>query len=108
MKHAELAARNVPRGYWVAAADPIAASHSLTGQAPLKIVHRVAMLTDGAARAVTPFKLYGWPDVFAVLESDGPGELIKRVRIAEAADTMGVQHPRNKIHDDATIAMVKF
>jgi hypothetical protein len=108
MKHAELAARNVPGGYWVAASCPIAASYSLTGELQLKIVHRVAILTDGAARAVSPFKLYSWPDVFSALESDGPGELIKRVRTAEGADPMGLQHPRNKIHDDATIAVVEF
>ena len=108
MKHAELAARNVPGGYWVAAADPIAASHSLTGEVPLKTVHRVAMLTDGAARAVSPFKLCGWPELFSTLASNGPGELIKRVRAAEAADPAGLQHPRNKIHDDATITVVEF
>jgi Protein phosphatase 2C len=91
MKHAELAARNV-----------------LTGDIPLKTIHRAAMLTDGAARAVFPFKLYDWPDLMSALTSDGPGALIKRVRIAEDADPMGMRRPRNKIHDDATIAVVNF
>jgi hypothetical protein len=108
MKHAELEARNVPGGYWVAAADPIAANHSLTGEVPLKTVHRAAMLTDGAARAVNTFKLCGWPDLFSAMASNGPGELINQVRVAEAADPAGLQHPRNKIHDDATIAIVEF
>jgi len=106
MKHAELASRNVPDGYWIAAADPTATSHALTGEMPLRPIHRAAMLTDGAARAVIPFKLYGWPDLLSVLTSVGPGALIAEVRAAEDADSDGLLQPRNKIHDDATIAVV--
>jgi hypothetical protein len=108
MKHAELASRNVPDGYWIAATDPSAASHALTGEIPVKSIHRAAMLTDGAARAVIPFKLYGWPDLLSVLTSGGPGALIAEVRAAEDADPDGMQRPRNKIHDDATIAVVSI
>jgi hypothetical protein len=106
MKHAELAARNVPGGFWVAAADPNAASHSLTGKIPLRKVRRAILLTDGATRAVVPFGLYGWPGIFSALASEGPGGLIKQVRTAEDADPAASQHPRNKIHDDATIAVI--
>lgn len=66
------------------------------------------MLTDGAARAVTPFNLYGWPDLLSVLTSDGPAEVIAKVRAAEDADPNGGRWPRNKIHDDATIAVVEI
>ena len=106
MKHAELAVRNVPGGFWVAAANPDAASHSLTGEMPLRKIHRVILLTDGATRAVTPFGLYGWPGVFSVMASEGPGGLIKQVRIAEDADPTAIQYPRNKIHDDATVVVI--
>ena len=106
MKHAELAARNVPDGYWIVAADPTAASHAITGEVPMKSINRAAMLTDGAARAVIPFKLYGWTDLLSALTSGGPGELIAEVRAAEDADPDGLRQPRNKIHDDATIAVV--
>jgi hypothetical protein len=106
MKHAELAARNVPGGFWVAAADPAVVSHSLTGEIPLRTIHRVILLTDGAARAVRPFKLYDWPGIFSAVANEGPGGLIKQVRIAEDADPTGSQHPRNKIHDDATVAVI--
>ena len=106
MKHAELAARNVPGGFWVAAADPAAVSHSLTGEIPLHTIHRVILLTDGAARAVRPFKLYDWPGIFSAVAHEGPGGLIKQVRIAEDADPTGNLHPRNKIHDDATVAVI--
>ena len=106
MKHAELAARNVPGGFWVAAADPAAVSHSLTGEIPLRTIHRIILLTDGAARAVKPFKLYDWPGIFSAVANEGPGGLIKQVRIAEDADPAGNQHLRNKIHDDATVAVI--
>jgi hypothetical protein len=106
MKHAELAARNLPGGFWVAAANPAAVGHSLTGEIPLRTIHRVMLLTDGAARAAKPFKLYDWPGMFSAVASEGPGGLIKQVRMAEDADPTGIQHPRNKIHDDATVAFI--
>jgi hypothetical protein len=106
MKYAELAARNVPGGFWIAAADPTVVSHALTGDIPLGTVKRAALLTDGATRAVSPFKLYGWPDPLSALTTEGPSQIIKQVRAAEDADPEGVRQPRNKIHDDATIAIV--
>jgi hypothetical protein len=51
--------RNQPGGYWVAAADPAAASESLTGATHLSEVRHVAVLSDGAARLVK-FGLAGW------------------------------------------------
>jgi hypothetical protein len=106
MKHAELAARNVPGGFWVAAADPAAVSHSLTGEIPLPVIRRMVLLTDGAARAVSPFKIYDWPSLFSVVADEGPSALIRHVRMAENADPAGKAHPRNKIHDDATVAFI--
>jgi hypothetical protein len=106
MKHAELAARNAPGGFWVAAADPTVVSQSLTGEIPLHVIRRVILLTDGAARAVSPFKLYDWPGIFSVVTDEGPSGLIKQVRIAEDADPTGNRHPRNKIHDDTTVTAI--
>ncbi len=106
MKVAELAARNVPGGFWVAAADPAVVSHSLTGEIPLRTIHRAILLTDGATRAVSPFGLYDWPGVFSAVAKEGPGGLIKQVRIAEDADPTANRYPRNKIHDDATVAFI--
>ena len=108
MKRAELAARNVEGGYWIAAADSSAVSHSLTGEIPLVSARRAVLLTDGAARAVNTFKSYDWPDVFLAVASAGPAALIKKVRIAEESDPTGNRYPRNKIHDDATVAAVTF
>jgi hypothetical protein len=108
MKHAELAARNRPGGFWIAAADPTAVNHSLTGQLPLSIVRRVILLTDGAARAINPFNLYDWPGVFSVVASEGVASLIKRVRAAENADSAAREHPRNKVHDDASVMTIEM
>lgn len=102
MKRAELAARNVPGGYWIAAADPTAAQHAITGAVPLSDVRQVAALSDGAARAVDLFGLYDWTGVLDVLRDAGPDELIRQVRAVEASDPEGVRWPRNKISDDAT------
>lgn len=104
MKHAELAARNTPGGYWIAATDPDAARHAYTGHIPLAQVCRTAALTDGAARAVDPFELYDWPGILAILDDAGPAELIRQVRTAEALDPQATRWPRNKISDDATVA----
>jgi hypothetical protein len=108
MKHAEQAARNVPGGYWVAAADPAVVGHALTGEIETKTLRRLAVLSDGATRAVSTFKLYNWLDLLRELAATGPAELISQVRAAEDADSTGVWHPRNKIHDDATVAMIQF
>lgn len=105
MKHAELAARNVPDGFWVATTDPVAAEHALTGQIPVSEVRQVAVLSDGAARAVE-FGLYDWPDILDVLRDAGPDALIRQVRGAEASDPEATRWPRNKISDDATAAYI--
>ena len=103
MKHAELAARNTAGGYWIAAAEPNAVEHALIGEVPLAEVRRAAILTDGAARVVDLFQLCDWPEALAVLATDGPRELINRVRSTEASDPRGERWPRNKVSDDATV-----
>lgn len=105
MKHAELAVRNVPGGFWVATTDPAAAEHALTGDVPVSEIRQVAVLSDGAARAVE-FGLYDWPDVLDVLRDAGPDALIRQVRGAEASDPEATRWPRNKISDDATAAYI--
>ncbi|HEX6345368.1 protein phosphatase 2C domain-containing protein [Umezawaea sp.] len=97
MKHAELAARNRPGGYWIAAAAPDAARHAVVGRVPG--VRRFALLSDGAARAVDPFGVLRWPDVL----DTQPDDLVRLVREVEAADPLGERFPRNKASDDATV-----
>lgn len=106
MKHAELAARNQPGGYWIAAADPSVVEHALTGEIPDGQATRLAVLTDGAARLVTLFGRHTWSTALDVLEHGGPAELIRQVRAVEAADPTGRQYRRNKASDDATVVFV--
>jgi hypothetical protein len=103
MKHAELAARNTPCGYWIAASHPDAVRHALSGEVPLVSVRRAAMLTDGAARAVDLFELYDWSGVLDLLATEGTGTLIAQVRAAEESDPLARRWPRNKLSDDATV-----
>ncbi len=106
MKHAELAAKNQPGGFWVAAVDPTVIKHATTGSVPLNKLRRAVVLTDGAARIVSLFGLLDWHDVLDLLDESGPGELVRRVRAVEAADPDGTRWPRNKRSDDATVVYV--
>jgi hypothetical protein len=99
--------RNQPGGYWVAAADPAAASESLTGAAPLSEVSRAAVLSDGAARLVE-FGLAKWEQILTTLAENGPQTLIEEVRRVEATDLRGERWPRYKASDDATAVYVRF
>jgi Protein phosphatase 2C len=95
-------ARNRPGGYWVAAADPEAASQAVTGTIPGRSLRRAVLLSDGASRLVDPFGLATWAELLALLEESGPDELLRQVRAAEAVDPEGRQWPRTKRSDDAT------
>jgi hypothetical protein len=108
MKHAELTARNTDSGYWTAAADPNAASHALIGRLPMANLIRFAIMSDGAARIVKPFGLITWRQVLDDLSKSGPAAVIRRVRAAEAADPDGINWPRNKRNDDATVVFAQI
>jgi hypothetical protein len=98
--------RNQPGGYWVAAADPSAADHAVTGSMPLSAVSRAAVMSDGAARLVDLFRVADWPTVLTLMNDDGPGDLIRWVREIEASDSDGTRWPRYKCSDDATTVHV--
>jgi hypothetical protein len=102
---------NRPGGYWIAAAEPLAAFEAVTGAAPLHgpdRIRRAALLTDGASAAVEQLGLVNWPGLLDVLTIEGPAELIRRVRAAELADSDGYARPRYKRHDDATAVLCLF
>lgn len=90
--------RNRPGGYWVAASDPDAAGHALTGE--IEDVRRGAVMTDGAA-AIRDMILTPWSAVLGYPAA----RLISRVRAAEQADPDRVRVPRWKVSDDATAVM---
>src|SRR5690606_5897126 len=60
MKRAELATRNTPGGFWVAAADSSIAKQSLFGTVPTAETETLAVMSDGAARAADLFHLFTW------------------------------------------------
>ncbi len=95
-------ARNQPGGFWLAAADPAAASRALTSAQPIAGLSSVTLLSDGASRLADMFGMASWADVCAILAVDGPGELIRQVRAAEASDPACARWPRTKASDDAT------
>jgi hypothetical protein len=105
MKHAELAMRNRTDGYWIAAADPSAASQAFVGRIAIDDLRRFAVLTDGAARIVNVFGQLSWRELLDLAEKDGPETVLRRVRSAEESDPEGVRWPRNKRSDDATLAL---
>ncbi|MFF5053444.1 hypothetical protein ACFY1S_09715 [Micromonospora sp. NPDC000663] len=100
---------NRTHGYWVAAADPDAAFHAVTGSVPRHgpgAVRRAALLSDGASSAVEQFGLTDWTGLLDLLSADGPGALLDRVRAAER------DHPdrlrRHKATDDASVVFCEF
>jgi Protein phosphatase 2C len=94
--------RNLPGGFWVASTEPKAAYEAVTGCTPRAEVETVALLTDGASRFVERYG-HSWDDLLAVLETEGPGALIDRVRAYEVAADAGTF--RGKRHDDATAVL---
>jgi hypothetical protein len=101
MSDAQQAWRNKRGGYWVAADDPVAAEHAITGSLPRHNIRRAVLMSDGAARLAHVFGK-PWPDVLALLDDVGPGGLIRKVREIERSDPEGTQWPRFKTSDDAT------
>ena len=85
--------RNRPGGYWVAAADPQAASQAVTGTVPATSLQRAVLLSDGASRLVDLFELAGWEELLALLDEHGPEGLLRQVRAAEAVGPEGRQWP---------------
>jgi hypothetical protein len=112
LHEAEQATRNSNDGYWIAADDPRAASHSLTGQYALsnaEPVRRLALVSDGITRAVTHLHLYhDWRELSNSLFEPGIPATITRIRRAELGDPHGTQRPRTSPSDDAAAITCRF
>lgn len=104
----QLKKRNVPGGYWVAAADREAAFNAVVGAVPIEQVRLVALFTDGASRVVDTFQDMDWPACLDYLQEYGPRALIRHVRRIEETDPEGATWPRFKVSDDATVAIVEM
>lgn len=100
---------NRTHGYWVAAADPDAAYHALTGTVSLRGpggLRRAALLTDGASCAVEQFGLFDWSGLLDLVTAEGPGALVDRVRAAERDRPDRLR--RHKPTDDASVVLCEF
>lgn len=98
--------QEITGGHVYAAADPGVAEHAITGTIPLRDLRRAFLLTDGATRLVDEFGLTDWPGLVQLIDEHGPSGLIDHTRETERTDPEGDRWPRNKIHDDATLAIV--
>lgn len=94
--------RNQPNGFWLAAANPTAATEAIVGGFPRDEVRSFALLSDGASRLADRFSIVDWRGLMALLAQDGPQRLLEDVRTAENTDPSGTKWPRGKVHDDAT------
>ncbi|MGA4683119.1 MULTISPECIES: hypothetical protein [Micromonospora] len=87
--------RNSPGGFWVAKDDPAVVAEAVTGACPAGEVGTAALLSNGASRLVDTFGLTDWPGLLRLLATDGPAEVVRLVREAEARGGVAT--------DDATI-----
>ena len=96
--------RNRPGGYWIAGADPAAASHALALTLPATAETWAVLATDGMVNTARHLGLDDWP---ALARSD-PAALARLVRACQDweqhVDPDGQQFPRSKRHDDKAIA----
>ena len=96
--------RNRPDGYWIAAADPAAASHALALTLPATAETWAVLATDGVVNTARHLGLDDWP----ALACSGPADLARLLRHCQdweaRADPDGRQFPRSKRHDDKAIA----
>lgn len=98
---------------WKASIEPKAAYSGVSGSAAYgsngRRLHRVALVTDGASRAVELLGLFTWPQFVAGLHEDGVAAVLERVRAAERAGRyVPGARPPTKRHDDATAVLCEF
>ncbi|HEX6196655.1 MAG TPA: hypothetical protein VFZ37_12145 [Jiangellaceae bacterium] len=98
------ARRNQPGGYWIAKDDPEAAMQAVAGSVPLHQLAGAALLSNGASRIVDPYRLAEWPTVLDLIRTDGPDEVLRRVREAEATAQRAGSIADGGRPDDATVA----
>lgn len=99
--------RNQADGYWVAAQDPEAATHALTGTVDVDGIRRVLLLTDGASRLVEQFGVLKWAAALDAIEDDGVDRWLARTRAYERAIAESGGKTLAKPYDDATVVLLR-
>lgn len=102
------ALRNAPDGFWVAEADPGAASHALIQSWARDSLEAVLLASDGVTVGVDDYGLFDWPQVLKTARREGPLAVLEEVRAAETGDPHGKRWPRVKRHDDQALALIDF
>ncbi|MFF4755296.1 hypothetical protein ACWD5R_41105 [Streptomyces sp. NPDC002514] len=98
-----------PNGYWVAEAVPEAARHAVVRSWPVAGITDILVMTDGASAGVEEYGLYPtWNDLAHACRTDGPDKVVRFIHDAETEDSDGRHWPRYKIHDDKTLAYLRF
>ncbi|NUR93622.1 MAG: hypothetical protein HOV67_00030 [Kribbellaceae bacterium] len=93
--------RNQPGGFWVASTQPRAAADAVVGTTDRADGGAIALLTDGASRYTERYG-HPWDELMDVLTTDGPRELIDRVRAHDMASTTS-----GKQYDDASVVLLQ-
>jgi len=100
--------RNKPDGYWIVETDPQAAMQAITRQWPIHHVMAVLMITDGVSNGITRYQRpANWDEALALADRD-PRLLVDLVHSVEASDPDRTRWPRTKVHDDKSIALIRF
>ncbi|MGV9724935.1 PP2C family serine/threonine-protein phosphatase [Nocardia beijingensis] len=107
LQRRQRANRNREGGYWIAEADPEAASKAVTLRTPVDDIDWVVLATDGAASPIAARGI-SWIDV-ARLDKPELDDLLARCHDWESSvDPDGRYQPRSKRCDDKTIAVIRM
>ncbi|WP_406282380.1 protein phosphatase 2C family protein [Nocardia sp. NBC_00881] len=107
LQRRQRANRNREGGYWIAEADPSAASEAVTLRTPVDGIDWVVLATDGATNSIAALGI-SWHDV-ARLDNMELESLLARCRRWESSiDPDGQYQPRSKRHDDKTVAVIRL
>jgi hypothetical protein len=102
------ARRNTSGGYWIAAAEPKAATHAITLTFPAASIEWIVLATDGAIETARHLGIDDWEGI-ARSDQAGLSTLLQRCHEwEEKADPDGRQLPRAKRHDDKAIATIRL
>ena len=108
LQDAQAKRRNIDGGYWIAEADPVAASHTLCSARPTAETPWAVLATDGAFNTISQMGGQSWQDV-STRSAAGLEALLQTAQQWEATeDPNGQAMPRAKRHDDKAIAAIRL
>ncbi|WP_199921597.1 protein phosphatase 2C domain-containing protein [Intrasporangium calvum] len=96
--------RNREDGYWIAGATSTAASRGIVQSLEWPDVSRIAIASDGAAAAVSKYRLFASWAALAGLDAQ---EVLVAVEAHESRDGDGTAWARSKRHDDKTLLLLE-